>query len=122
MLKTFDGLTLLAYCSLIFWLSDQQTLPMPSTFEFQDKFLHAGAYWVMGVLSWRAFRHFGMPALTLSIVSLLFCSLYGVSDEWHQSFVPGRESSAADWLADSFGAAMAMLMLLRFKPVQGLNG
>lgn len=122
MFKFLDGLALLAYCSLIFWLSDQQRLPMPTTFEFQDKFLHAGAYWVMGLLSWRAFRHFGMSASTLGLVSFLFCSLYGVSDEWHQSFVPGRESSAADWLADSFGAALAMGLLVKLKPIQRLIG
>ena len=122
MFKLLDSLALLAFCSLIFLLSDQQILPMPTTFEFQDKFLHTGAYWVMGLLSWRAFRHFGMSASTLGLVSFLFCSLYGVSDEWHQSFVPGRESSAADWLADSFGAALAMGVLLKFKPIQRLIG
>lgn len=29
--------------------------------------------------------------------------IYGVSDEWHQSFVPGRNPSAADLLADTMG-------------------
>lgn len=122
MFKLLDSLALLAYCSLIFWLSDQQTLPMPNTFEFQDKYLHTGAYGVMAILSWRALRHLGWSAKTLGLLSFGFCSLYGLSDEWHQSFVPGRESSAADWLADSFGAALAMGVLLKFKSIQRLIG
>lgn len=122
MLKILDSLALLAYCSLIFWLSDQQRLPMPTTFEFQDKFLHTGAYAVMAVFSWRAFRHLGLFSWTLAALSFLFCSLYGLSDEWHQSFVPGRESSSADWLADSLGAALAVGILLKIKPVQRYIG
>jgi len=33
---------------------------------------------------------------------------YGVLDEWHQSFVPGRECSAGDLLRDTLGAAMGI--------------
>lgn len=119
MLKILDTVALLAYCGLIFWLSDQQRLPMPTSFEFQDKFLHTGAYWLMAILSWRALRHLGWSAKTLGLISFGFCSLYGLSDEWHQSFVPGRESSGADWLADTIGAAIATLILLKFKPKGG---
>lgn len=118
MLKILDSVALLAYCGLIFWLSDQERLPMPTSFEFQDKFLHTGAYWLMAILSWRALRHLGWSAKTLGLISFGFCSLYGLSDEWHQSFVPGRESSGADWLADSLGAALAVLLLTKSKLVR----
>ena len=119
-LKLLDGLALVAYCGLIFWLSDQEKLPMPQVFNFQDKLMHFAAYFVMGCFSWRAFRHLGLERLHLAFVSLQFCSAYGVSDEWHQSFVPGRESSALDWLADSLGGAVAMaaalILTLRLRP------
>ena len=39
---------------------------------------------------------------------LLLAVLYGVSDELHQSFVPGREPSAADILVDGLGALLAL--------------
>jgi VanZ family protein len=45
-------------------------------------------------------------------VSLVLSSLYGVSDEFHQSFVPGRTPDVHDWMADTWGAAMAILVLL----------
>lgn len=115
MRKLLDVLALFAYCGFIFWLSDQERLPMPTVVDFQDKFLHFGAYFVMAVFSWRALRHSGINKLNLALLSLLFCSLYGVSDEWHQSFVPGRTASTLDWLADSLGAASATLILFRFR-------
>ncbi|SHE23773.1 hypothetical protein BPUTEOMOX_1817 [methanotrophic endosymbiont of Bathymodiolus puteoserpentis (Logatchev)] len=40
------------------------------------------------------------------ISSLIFTSLYGASDEWHQSFVPGRMSDTQDWLADTLGGVL----------------
>jgi len=111
MMKTIDLTALTAYCGLIFWLSDQQKLPMPDVFSFQDKILHFGAYFIMAVFSWRAIRHAAMNERHVLILSFLFCSAYGISDEWHQSFVHGRTASAWDWLADSLGAAFAVYLL-----------
>jgi VanZ family protein len=39
---------------------------------------------------------------------LLVVSAYGASDEWHQSFVPGRSTDVRDWIADTIGAALAI--------------
>ncbi len=46
------------------------------------------------------------PARTFFAV-VLIVSLYGIADEIHQSFVPGRSCSAPDWLADTVGACAA---------------
>lgn len=112
--KFFDRTALAVYCAFIFWLSNQASLPMPPLFEFQDKVMHFGAYFVMAVFSWRAIRHQGLSENKLALAAWLFCCVYGLSDEWHQSFVPGRTSSGWDWLADSLGAATASLALLAF--------
>ena len=105
-IKALDSALLILYCVLIYWLSDQSTLPTPDLFQHQDKVIHAGAYFVMAAFAFRAFRHFisSQPVLFISI--LIFCSLYGMSDEWHQSFVPGRMSDTADWLADTLGGVL----------------
>jgi VanZ family protein len=46
--------------------------------------------------------------------------LYGVLDEWHQSFVPGRVVSVADWAADIIGVVLGYfafrMVLSRFGP------
>lgn len=86
---------------------------MPAVFDSQDKVLHFGAYFVMAIFGWRAFRHTGIKKLNLALLCVLFCSLYGVSDEWHQSLVPGRTASVWDWLADSLGATMAAVFLFK---------
>jgi VanZ family protein len=121
MLKFFDILALLFYCAVIYWLSDQPSLPIPMLFEFQDKLHHFTAYFIMGLLAWRNFRHFVKPPILLAIVCVMFCSLYGISDEWHQSFVEGRTCDSLDWLADTIGATMAMFLLARFFPYRKLN-
>lgn len=121
MLKIVDILSLFFYCGFIFHLSDQPSLPVPQLFEHQDKLHHFMAYFMMGVLAWRSFRHFIKSAHFLMAASIVFCSLYGISDEWHQSFVDGRTADAVDWLADTFGATIAAAVLSRFFPFTKLT-
>ena len=40
--------------------------------------------------------------------------VFGVLDEWHQSFIPGRFSEFADWIADSLGAAVAVFLYTKW--------
>jgi VanZ family protein len=106
--KLLDFFVLVLYCALIYWLSSQKSLPMPKVFDFQDKVVHAGAYFVMSLLAWRYFRHFSQRTFISFILAVGFCSFYGATDEWHQSFVPGRSSDIFDWVADTTGAIFAM--------------
>ena len=115
MIKILDLTLLLFYCLFIYWLSDQSSLktPIDFGFDFQDKLYHAGAYFIMGLLAWRSFKHWVSSPIILALLSIAFCSLYGFSDEWHQSFVVGRESDIADWAADTSGAVLAIFMLYK---------
>jgi VanZ family protein len=115
MIKIFDVTALIAYCLLIYGLSAQESLPAPMWFEHQDKLHHAIAYGMMGIFAWRAIRHLVDKPIIRAFAILVFCSLYGVSDEWHQAFVPGRDSGAADWLADTVGAALAIGVFYRWQ-------
>lgn len=49
------------------------------------------------------------------IGALLLASVYGASDEWHQAFVPLRDSDVRDWVADSLGGTIgsALYFVLR---------
>ena len=55
-------------------------------------------------------------------VAILICLVYGVVDELHQMFVPGRLADTLDWLADSTGTIFGVLFLnflinwLKYKP------
>lgn len=108
MIKILDFTLLFLYCLFIYWLSDQPSLPAPMWFALQDKIYHAGAYFIMGILAWRSFKYLPYRPLIIAGLSITFCSLYGISDEWHQSFVEGRFPGIADWLADTSGAGLAV--------------
>ena len=122
MIKILDFTLLIFYCLFIFWLSDQPSLPAPMWFENQDKLYHAGAYSIMGLLAWRGFKHLVSSPIILALLSIAFCSLYGLSDEWHQSFVVGRESDTADWVADTIGAALAIFFRLNYANIKLIKG
>ena len=101
----------IAYAGLIFFLSDQsypeKYVPI-FTFPGGDKLDHALEYSVLGVLCYRAFRYAAGEwasryALLLAIVAAFG---YGVSDEFHQYFVPLREADVWDILADTVGASI----------------
>jgi len=109
---------LIVYCGFIYYLSDQSRwiVPVPDLFEMQDKLIHASAYAVMAFLFWQAgkawmIHHGKMQWGFLALICVLFCSFYGLSDEWHQSFVPGRDASFFDWAADALGALLLTIML-----------
>ena len=124
MIKILDLTLLLFYCLFIYWLSDQSSLktPIDFGFDFQDKLYHAGAYFVMGVLAWLSFKHLTSSSIMLALLSIAFCSLYGLSDEWHQSFVAGRESDITDWVADTIGAVLAIYFLRNYEKAKLMNG
>ena len=115
-------LLLISYCALIFYLSSQPMLPVPDLFSMQDKLIHAAAYALMALLFWHAGRYYVAeharftPAF-LAFSTVLFAALYGASDEWHQSFVAGRDASFFDWLADLFGALLLTLTLWKREAV-----
>lgn len=111
MIKFIDFISLILYCLLIYTLSSRPVLATPLLFEYQDKIYHALAYFMMGVLTWRSFKHLINRPIILFLISLVFCSVYGATDEWHQSFVEGRHADVVDWVADTFGALLAVTFL-----------
>lgn len=107
-----DSVLLLGYCGFIFWLSHQPSLPLHISFSHQDKIQHAAAYGLMVMLCWRSFSHFLHNQVLLAGACLLFCAFFAVTDEWHQSFVPGRQMDLLDWLADILGASLALTSIV----------
>jgi VanZ family protein len=105
-------LATLAWMACISYLSGQPALPVPLLFEHQDKLMHFVAYGTLGML---ILSSMAIPAggYTLTQVgwSTLMASLYGASDEFHQSFVQGRDPDVIDWVADTTGALLATLLL-----------
>ncbi|NOY54080.1 MAG: VanZ family protein [Deltaproteobacteria bacterium] len=73
-----------------------------------DKLVHLFLYGGFGYLLLRAFHQDGQWTGRDAWV-ILIVVLYGISDEWHQSFVPGRSVEALDVFADALGGVSAVI-------------
>jgi VanZ family protein len=84
--------------------------------RFQDKWLHIVAYLVLSCLFLRALVWEGMSwSLKAFFLAFLLSTLYGASDEWHQYYVPERESDWVDWTADALGAGLVVFLWMPLK-------
>jgi VanZ family protein len=106
----------LAWMGLIFFLSAQPDLPHapgPWLDTLVKKIGHAAAY---GVLAWFYLRvlcqHLGgaRTLTALRVVSAGLALIYAMSDEYHQTLVPGRNGNLFDVAVDGVGACSAMLL------------
>ena len=113
---TYYWLPLIAYCVFIYIQSSYPSPESLPSFEFSDKLFHFGAYAVLGVLFYRAYRTLPIKHNFELIVqlSMISASLYGVSDEIHQSFVPYRDGSFSDVIADVLGAVCGVYLYHRW--------
>ena len=108
--RIYYGGPVLVYAGLIFFLSSLSRFPeeVPSFFGF-DKVAHFVEYYIFG---WLLYRWFSSPDRVWGRRGVLLMTLlvgigYAVGDEWHQSFVPGRDASFFDALFDAAGIAVA---------------
>jgi hypothetical protein len=78
-----------------------------------DKSGHGIGYGILGAVLVRALAGGRLNGVTWRRAGLavLVATLYGVSDEFHQSFVPGRSPDRFDVLADCLGAALAVVVI-----------
>jgi VanZ family protein len=105
-------LPLFIYCLLIFVQSSFPSFEHTSKVLFMDKFLHFMAYAILGALFFRAYRtlRIGKKYKLLILISILSSSLYGISDELHQHFVPQRQADVIDALANILGSITGVLL------------
>ncbi len=102
----------LAYIALIFYLSSGP-VSHRVTGELPDWVLHGGAYLFLYLLVFWAIHEGARPVPGRGgyALPLLLTVLYGISDEWHQSFVPARDASLLDVIADAAGALLGAGLL-----------
>jgi VanZ family protein len=96
----------MAYMLLIWGLSSIPTQFDFSRVPFRDKGVHFVEYGALAMLlahaaggTWRHMRLVGLFALAAAVTTL-----WGIIDEIHQAFVPGRVSDVHDVMADALGA------------------
>jgi VanZ family protein len=103
-------LVLASWMALITYWSSQGSLPIDQPVVanvlhgFQHRFAHAVAFGLLALLARWAFD--GLPRAAVGAIVL--ASVFGATDEWHQTFTPGRHSGADDWALDTAFAAIAL--------------
>lgn len=126
------------YAGLIFMVSSmsiEEIVEEPGLFyldlfslPYMDKVVHFIEYALLcTLLCWAISAHLkglkthsgdvllAKPA-KLVFIAIIVTSLYGITDEFHQLFVPTRMGTVYDWLADTAGATIAGLCWLKFHP------
>ncbi|HJW08133.1 MAG TPA: VanZ family protein [Holophagaceae bacterium] len=100
-------------CAIV-WLSHQTRYPfglhLPPPL---DKLAHASVYGLLALLldlAWGA-NDRRRPLYRRHLMVFLLVSLYGVTDELHQHFVPGRSCDGLDWVADTVGGGLGLAVL-----------
>ena len=75
------------------------------------KLAHVIEYFALTALLVRALRRSQVAtAVPVAVVAAL---AYAASDEWHQSFVPGRTATPRDVAIDGVGIALAAIVVIR---------
>jgi len=98
-----------SYMLIIFILSSMPYPPQPLPSKGGITFIeHVIEFGILGFLLLISFR-VKTTVRKAAILAILISILYGISDEIHQAFVPGRYSDIVDVLADSVGAIIAIV-------------
>jgi VanZ family protein len=103
----------LAWMGLIFFLSAQSDLPHAPEPWFDTLLKKAGHAFAFGILAWlylRVLKGRFSSVANLRLVSAGLAMLYAASDEYHQTFVPGRKGRLFDVGVDAAGVCGAMLL------------
>lgn len=104
-------LPVIVYCFFIFILS---SLPYPEKapkYPHMDKVFHFIEYAVLGALFLRAFKtlRFNDKKYLVIFLSVTASIIYGLSDELHQYFIPYRNASFMDIVADAAGSIFGVV-------------
>lgn len=109
------------WAAVLFVLSGVSDAPRIPVLAVHDKLVHLFLYSVLGsALGWGAWRD---PRRLPLWVPVALGIVYGAVDEWHQSFVPRRDPSWADFGVDVLGILLGFGILLgalrRWRPGPG---
>jgi VanZ family protein len=105
------------WCGIIFALSTIPGSAIPEVdFPQADKLVHAGVYGILGALTFRGARMSRPNHSTGRVVAVavLIAVLYGITDEFHQAFVPRRTPDWRDAVADTIGGLSGALICAAF--------
>jgi VanZ family protein len=107
------------WAPVIFWMGfifllssvpgeDIPDIPIP----YFHRVVHFIEYSILGALLIRAFLYSGLKlnVIKLTMLSVMLIALFAASDEWHQTFVPGRSGKSDDALFDVFSSLIGIYL------------
>ena len=111
------------YSGIIFYISSIPHLSVPLSGMNSDKFVHIVEYMPLGILVSRAFYNTikGICLQHVCLWAVILCFVYGISDEFHQFFVAGRDSSFFDLLADLVGSILGVHLYYKWVKKKKIN-
>ena len=95
------------WSGVLFLLSAQSHVPGARLFPFSDKVAHFGFFAILGAtLAWagKDWRR-----LWAALILVLLGVVFAATDEWHQAFVPARDPSYGDFVADVLGVCIGFV-------------
>lgn len=113
-------LPVVLWAILIFNFSSGR-VPSASDVYWQDfafkKTGHILLFGSLAALFYRALIGEGMSTKKAVITAIILATIYGATDEFHQSFTQGREAAIRDIFIDGFGAYIAGIFVYHFLPI-----
>lgn len=76
------------------------------------EYMHGVVFFVLGMLVQNAVRQSGARGVKAVAATLAVCVLFGITDEIHQIFVPGRAFEVSDLVLDTAGSALGIGVIL----------
>lgn len=103
----------IVWMATIFAMSHRSTVPTPPGFSasLTSVLGHFTVYFILVILIWWALGSVLSPSMRRYGFAWSLAVLYALSDEWHQSFVPGRTPDIFDIATDAVGAALGLLLV-----------
>ena len=99
----FYWLATIGYMGLIYYLSSLSHIGLPDFPKNFDKVIHTCAYIPLAYLLYLSVQRSGVRKYVF-VLAFGIAFLYGITDELHQSAVPGRDAALGDVAADTLGA------------------
>lgn len=110
------------WAAFIFFLSRQPGLNsgFPQIWDLVlRKLAHISEYFILNVLLIKSFGSYSLSRKKILILSFSLALLYAISDEYHQSFIFGRQGTVRDVMIDGVGILLSSwlykLKMIKFK-------
>jgi VanZ family protein len=105
----------IVWALFIFFASSVPSGKLPKFFHYvNDKLIHTVVFLVFGLLVYRALQPIGSRNKfnwSRICISVAVVVLYGITDEFHQHFVPGRTVDIMDAFADTLGGILSAFVV-----------